>query len=277
MLRYKKTFENDMRANINFPVEDQYYVSDNLAIIADGITRNPIGVPDLSGCTNEEFIQKYPKPSGSEEVAKLICDTFSKVEGSLKERLIKCNEKAKELNDKCIKKCDYLENDYYAAVASCLKIEKGALNYAFIGDCGLVLYDKFGNIKFQTEDSREPYRALHSKKDNIPFDKPEGRVRWRSVYRNNLNTKYGNICVSYGAITGEESAINFIYTGQIKLDKGDKIVLYSDGFVNYIHDNDFIEQILNFNELQFEEYVKMKSSIDCKKYGPERTIILFEY
>ena len=129
MLIYKNTFDNVKTINCNFPIEDQFYADDIQAIVADGITRDPIGVLDLSSCSFEEMLQKYPRPSGAELVAKEIVTTFSKSSGSLKERLIKCNNSVKKLNDKYIKKCDYLQNDYYGAVASCVSIKNDILYY----------------------------------------------------------------------------------------------------------------------------------------------------
>ena len=122
MLIYKNTFNNLKTNNCNFPVEDQYYANNTEAIIADGITRDPIGIKDLKSCSIDEMIVKYPRPSGAELAAKEIVKTFPNTTGLLKERLIKCNEKVKLLNEQFIEKCDYLENDYYAAVASCINI-----------------------------------------------------------------------------------------------------------------------------------------------------------
>ena len=100
MLIYKNTFDNIKTSNFEFPIEDQFYATETEAIVADGITRDPIGVSDLSVCSNEEFLEKYPKPSGAELAAKTICDTFSKTNGSLMEKLIKCNESVRKLNNK---------------------------------------------------------------------------------------------------------------------------------------------------------------------------------
>ena len=55
MLLYKNTFENILTSNINFPVEDQYYAHENIAIVADGITRDPIGIKDFSKCSKKKF------------------------------------------------------------------------------------------------------------------------------------------------------------------------------------------------------------------------------
>lgn len=275
MLVYKNTFDNTKTLNCNFPIEDQFYASENEAIVADGITRDPIGISDLSTCSVQEFLKKYPKPSGAELAAKVICDTFSKTDGSLMDKLIKCNENVKELNNKYIVKCDYLENDYYGAVASCVSIKNNILNYAYICDCGIIVYDNLGNIKFQTEDDKKLYSDPYINKIGIAWNLPEARVIVRRDYRNNLSNIKDDKCVSYGAITGEEVAIEFIRTGQFELSDGDIIVVYSDGFTKFLHDKQFISQILHFEKVEFEKYIETKSNLDYEKYGKEKTLILF--
>lgn len=275
MLVYKNTFDNIMTLNCNFPVEDYCYASENEAIVADGITRDPIGISDLSTCSPKDFLERYPRPSGAELAAKLICETFSKTNGSLMDKLIKCNENVRELNNKYILKCDYLENDYYGAVASCVSIENNVLNYAYICDCGIIVYDRLGNVKFQTEDDKELYSDPYINKIVIHWNLPESRVIVRRDYRNNLSNIQDDKCVSYGAITGEKSAIEFIRTGQFELSEGDIIVVYSDGFATLLHEEEFISQIISFEKLEFERYIENKSKIDYQKYGKEKTLVLF--
>lgn len=277
MLIYKNTFDNIETINFNFPVEDQFYANGVEAIVADGITRDPIGISDFSDYSSKEFLEKYPRPSGAFLAAKEICDTFSKVPtGSLMNKLVKCNESVKRLNDKYISKCDYLENDYYGAVLSCIKIENNTLSYAYICDCGIIVYDKLGNIKFQTEDDKELYSDPYINKIGIPWNLPEARVIVRRDYRNNLKNIIDGKCVSYGAITGEESAINFIKSGQFKLSIGDRVIVYSDGLTNFLHDNDFISEILHFEKDKFEKYIEDKSKTDSSKYGKEKTLVLYK-
>lgn len=275
MLIYKNTFDNIATSNCNFPIEDQFYASENEAIIADGITRDPIGISDFSLCTKQDFLEKYPRPSGAELAAKVICDTFSKTQGTLMEKLIECNKNVHILNEKYINKCDYLQNDYFGAVAFCVNIENNILNYAYICDCGIIVYDQLGNIKFQTEDDKEKYSDPFIKNIGIPWNLPEARIIVRRDYRNNLDNIQNDKCVSYGAITGERDAIEFIRDGRLSLKNGDLILLYSDGFINFLHDKEFIKQLLNFNKEQFENYVTIKSEESYEKYGKEKTIVLF--
>lgn len=277
MLIYKNTFDNVKTINCNFPIEDQFYADDIQAIVADGITRDPIGVLDLSSCSFEEMLQKYPRPSGAELAAKEIVTTFSKSSGSLKERLIKCNNSVKKLNDKYIKKCDYLQNDYYGAVASCVSIKNDILYYAYICDCGVIVYNELGEVRFQTRNDKQQDSDKYIKNIGIPWNLPESRVIVRRDYRNNLDNIVNGKCVSYGALTGEKQAEEFIRIGSLSLNTGDIIVVYSDGFMNFLHDNSFIKHILNFNKDEFEQYVEKKSNTDYDKYGKEKTIILLKY
>lgn len=227
------------------------------------------------------MLEKYPRPSGGELAAKTIVDSFKTSTGTLKERLIQCNNAVKELNNKYIKLCDYLQNDYYGAVASCIKIENNIMNYAFICDSGVIVYDSLGNIRFQTQDEKElysdPYIDEEIKKSGILWSNPDMRVKVRKNYRNNLNNIQDGRIVSYGALTGEEEANEFIRSGKLDLNSGDIIAVYSDGFTKFLHDDDFIKHILDFNQKSFEEYINMKTNENYNKYGSEKTIVLYKH
>ena len=275
MLVYKNTFDNIKTIEFNFPVEDQYFASDREAIVADGITRDPIRISDFSKYSNKEFLEKYPRPSGAELAAKEVCKSFSESNGTLVNRLIEANKSVKKLNDENIDECDYLENDYYGTVASCISIEDNILNYAYICDCGVIVYDKNGKIKFKTEDDKELYSDPYIDKIGIPWNLPEARVIVRRDYRNNINNIVDDKCVSYGALTGEDSAINFIRSGQLEIEDGDIIIVYSDGFTNFLSDKEFINNIINFNNSIFEKYVEDKSNSNYEKFGKEKTLVMF--
>ena len=268
-----------MTLNCNFPIEDQYYANNNEAIVADGITRDPIGVGDLKSISFTEMLDKYPRPSGGELAARKIVESFINSKGTVSERLIECNRKVKELNDYYIKNIDYLENDYYGAVAACISIDDFVMNYSYICDCGVIVYDKLGNIKFKTDDDKElysdPYIDRIINNNGIPWNLPNARVIVRKEYRNNINNIQDKKCVSYGAITGEKAAVKFIKSGKIDLNPGDRIIVYSDGFSKFLNDKEFIRNILDFNKENFEKYVEEKSITNYQNLGKEKTLVLF--
>lgn len=276
-LIYKNTFDN-IKTGDKIPQEDKIYATDTEAIIADGITRDPIGISDFSKASFDEIINNYPNPSGAAIAAEEIINTFKISTGTLKERMIKCNERVKEINDKYIKKCDYLENDYYAAVAASIKIDDNKLHYSYICDCGVIVYDKLGNIKFQTNDDKaliDPYINNQAKKNNVSWNLKEARVLVRKEFRNNINNIVDGKCASYGAFTGEESAKYFIKEGEVLLDDEDTIVIYSDGFANFLLEKEFFNNIINFNEKEFIKYLNKKEKEDINKFGSEKTIAIY--
>lgn len=277
MIIYKKTFENIKTLDCNFPIEDCYYADGNMAIVSDGITRDPIGIPNLSKASFSQMVEKYPRPSGGALAAKTITDTFcdKKEETSLKKLLIQANKNVKKLNGKYIKECDYLENDYYGAVASCAKITGNKLEYAYICDCGVLVYDEYGNIKFQTEDDKalvDPY----INNIGIPWYLPDARKIVRKDYRNQPDKVENGRCVSYGALTGEEEAEIFIKEGSLKIKDTDLVVVYSDGFTEYFKRKDFYPMIKDWEEKKFTSYVEKLSVEDCEKYGKEKTLVLMK-
>ena len=86
MLLYKNTFDNVMTIGFDFPTEDQYYANENEAIVADGITRDPIGISDFSKCT-VRYTQILPDPTPSEEnvenLAVIVSNTDEEVQKQL--------------------------------------------------------------------------------------------------------------------------------------------------------------------------------------------------
>ena len=277
MILYKNTFPNvDVESMIDFPVEDQYYAKDDIAVVADGITRDPIGVFDLLEYSFLECLKRYPNPSGAELAAKEIVKTFKNSTSSLKKRLIECNLAVKKLNQKYIKECDYLQNDYYGAVASSAWIVGDHVEYAYICDSGVIIYDKDGFIKFQTEDDKEIYSDPSIRKIGIPWNQKEARVIVRRDFRNNLSNVQNGTCVSYGALTGEDDATHFIRFGSVPLDYHDTILVYTDGFTNLLHEKEFISHILHFNRQDFEQYIENICKENSSKYGKEKTLVIMK-
>ncbi len=286
MIIYKNTFENIKTLNCDFPIEDSYYADDCFAIVADGITRDPIGISDLYSVPFEELKRLYPRPSGGELAARELTnfatkyikdlDIKSNSEQAMRNLLIEGNQSIKGLNDRFIPMCDYLQNDYYGTVAACATIIDNQLYYAYICDCGVIVYDKDGNVKFQTEDDKALYSDPYINKIGIAWNLPESRIIVRRDYRNNVNNIQDNQCVSYGALTGEDDAVSFIRSGCIKVDSTDTIVVYSDGFTSLLRRPDFIDLVIHFDCDVFEQYVGKVSNTDYERYGKEKTLVIMK-
>lgn len=131
-------------------------------------------------------------------------------------------------------------------------------------------------MKFKTPDDKELYSDPYINKIGIPWHLKEARVIVRRDYRNNLNNIKNGKCISYGALTGETAAIDFIKTGEVTLEKGDTVIVYSDGMVNFLLEKEFIKLVLNFDKERFENYLNKTSYESYDKYGKEKTLVILK-
>ena len=237
------------------PMEDSFGFSQdgNRIVVADGITRDPKGMPILPSMRNligmANFFINYPRPSPAKVAANLCSETFVKSsEKNSGEILKEANRIIKEFNSRYFQQngdLDYLENDYPACVASGVVVEGEKMNWGFIADCGVAVFDKNGNRKFQTKNEGPNSNGSIDediiRRYKLKFSQPEGRRLIRSRYRNNP----GN-ALAYGALTGEQTAEHYIQTGELKLSDGDLIAVYSDG----------VEDALKYPE--FEKSIKRR-------------------
>jgi serine/threonine protein phosphatase PrpC len=264
------------------PQEDYFLEKENIFCVADGITRDPIIPEGIETKTLEEALKYYPNPSGAAMAAETFCSSFVEFlrnktnisQVDIKEAFVYANEKIKALNSKYIKECDYLTNDFYGCVASGVVFENGKMFWGVITDCAIAVYDKNFKIKFKTPNYMTDFsnysipEIVEKKLDWIKD--PECRQIVRRDYRNASDK-----IASYGALTGEETALSYIHTGEVDIDSGDYIFLYSDGFENLMNDDIFIQYLL----LNFEDdekiigYAQRFAKEDYNKYGKERTLI----
>ena len=124
---------------------------------------------------------------------------------------------------------DYLDCDYLCctAIAGVLMESPDRLVYGCIGDCGLLVYDADYMPVFLTENN---VAILEEFRDCRRFsDKNERRIFWRKELRNRCAR-----FMTYGALTGEPSALAQIKYGYVDLQPGDTVVLFSDGIYPFI-------------------------------------------
>src|SRR3989344_1606353 len=225
----------------DLPVEDSYsYIQSNCGLIvgiADGITRDPIGLkvlPDKDEARLKLFSQAYPRPSPAKIAADLFCRTFvdsllrKDIQGrdGVREAFESANYEIRKLN--MGREIDYLENDFAACVASGGVIIERILYFAYIGDCGVAVIDAKGNLKYRTKDDVKRV-SLHLNSLDKNWREPSWRMKVRMSYRNKPSEPN-----SYGSLTGEEEAMGYVRTGILKVEKRDFVLFYSDGMEELI-------------------------------------------
>ena len=277
--RYSKRFQNQIftKYNLIFPEEDYFKVDDNLFCVTDGVTRDLVGGevrPYPQTKEEAQYIaEHYPNPSGAYQSSVIIAENFVKY-------LKKCGEAiSEEAIFECIKKAnkdvwninkdrdiDYIGEDLYCSEAVGGVITNEFLYCFGIGDCFIKAFDENYNEIFSTINDHlymEEYEEEFLKKGMYSWMDPRGRVLIRAALRNNSIISYNGKKAGYGALTGEDRAMDFVNTYKIPLDNVNYICAFSDGCLPYFENKEISQKtILNPDSI--------------KTGGSERTLVIYE-
>ena len=278
-LIYSKRYQNQIytKYNLKFPEEDYFYLEGNIFCVADGVTRDLIGGeirPYPKTKSDAEYIAKhYPNPSGALESSKIIANSFvknvKKFSNNIDEEKIKtairdANKDVWEINKN--RKIDYVGEDLYCSEAVGGIILDDFLYCFGIGDCYIKTFDEEYNELFSTENDHEwmeKFENDYLKSGEYDWMDPRYRLLIRGALRNNSIVTYNGEKVGYGALTGEDSAMDFVKIYKVPLKNVKYITAYSDGCMPYFE-----------NKVETEKTLKNIDIIE--KEGSERTLIVYE-
>lgn len=150
------------------------------------------------------------------------------------------NDAIKEVNREngiTLDTADHLQHDFLACVGV-VGMLTGKFPYelhcGYIGDCGVLVYDKDLLPVFLSENQ---LAALEQFRDQWGFgdNADEQRLFWCTHIRNQHPSRH----MTYGSLTGEREAIVYVRNGFVKLEPGDTVLLFSDGILPFIYDRWF--------------------------------------
>lgn len=197
--------------------------------VADGVSRSVYGNPDC--------------PDSALPAAKAFCQivipALWTISPLVYESFVYANAHIARVNQKAgitPETVDYLGYDYLCCQAVAGKLERGiprTFSYGYIGDCGILVYDR-NLLPVFLSDSH--IGILEQFRKGFTFkDKNDQQLFWRQKLRNNPQHRY----MTYGALTGEESALAYIKIGSIDLEVHDTVILFSDGMYPFLFDYEF--------------------------------------
>ncbi len=276
-VKYSKRYQNQIytKYGIEFPEEDYYAVDGNLFCVADGVTRDLIGgeiKPYPQTKEEAEYIAAhYPNPSGAFKASQIIAYEFvanmkekTPSEDAVKLAIQKANQAVWEINKN--RKIDYVGEDLYCCEAVGGVITEEYLYVFGIGDCYIQVFDEEQNELFSSENDHlwmEKFEEDYLKKGNYDWFDPRSRLLIRGALRNNYLVTYQGERVGYGALTGEERAMNFVKIDKVPLKNARYIVAYSDGCMPYFANQEEVKKTL-------------ENPDRIKENGSERTLIMYE-
>lgn len=279
--KFAHLYDNDIFLKYHQkPVQEDYFkVENNLFCVADGVTRDDIEGQAVPYPHNEkeveEWIKKYPNPSGAYEAAKICAENFIRylskyAKEDINKEVIwqtikKVNQDIAKINEG--RQIDYLKEDYYCCEAVGGVLLDNTMYCFSIGDCHIVALDETKEKVFETINNHKQFENFL---DNIyvkshPFDwnLPEDRVMIRRDYRNKPDKKYQGQDVSFGALSGEKEAEYYIDVYQVDLTKAKYICAYSDGCEPFFASKEKLASLLEKPETLANE-------------GKERTLVIYE-
>lgn len=235
-------------------------------IALDGITRGPLP-------KGEEYPFPSPATWAAKEAAaamgKVLTEAETMSESTMLEAARAANNALRELNESLglWANNDYLINDLAGTVFSAMAVNRDNVTYAYLGDCRVAKIDTAGNLIWISPDDIAPIRKeFPSIKD---VGEQERYLRVRRDFRNKPTAPHG----SYGALTGEDSAIHYIKTGTLPYEKGETILVCSDGITWFLeHDPSFQQLLAQGTKKELTDYLKKHAKE--QGHGDDKTVLL---
>ena len=245
-----------LRVIAGIPTEDAFasWEEGNLRAmsVADGITRDCMnGKPltrDWMGLVNARlFYPRNPNPAQAaanifvESSLEALKSTIPIDETAVKLGFNYANLRIREWQRKYIRKVDYLANDFPGCVAALGIVDnrRGAFCWGQICDAGVALLDEKGNLVMMTEnDGPEKHDAYIWNTDlmkGLNWKDYRARVNVRKVFRNNPHDEFHS-GHTFGVLTGEEEALEYVRTGVQDFRPGYVAMAYTDGLEHVLFD-----------------------------------------
>lgn len=231
----------------------------------------------------------YPKVSGAGAVAKIFCKTIIKeIEKiyknfgapDLKKVFAKANAAVGEYNrshGRFKDKLDYWDFDLFAATTAFAVIKDDMVYWASICDSGVAHFNKNRQLAFKSDDQWNVIR------ENLPADwlkipENERKKIIRKTYRNGVGPD-GRL-IGYGVATGEKAAERYLNTGKFAVAAGEVVMVFSDGFENYLKLGEFTKLFLSWPrglKSKLKKITRHKAVDDPGNFGRERTLIAIKF
>lgn len=257
--------------------EDYYAITSDpfggiAAIIADGVSRSSLG--------------DYPIPSpaalASERATLAMATVLSSNHGlgpwdAILSAFQYGNQAVQDLNNELgitPETCDYYVNDLASCCGAVVtQRADGLLTIGAIGDCQVQIFNSEGAQLFETPNFVAPLEEVRSRLD---CSKEEQMVRWRRDMRNHPEQQD-----TYGTITGEPGALNYLHGYYHQPVRGDMVLLHTDGIEPFTRYPQFIEFLRTGpTSEQLAQVIDWYLSVDGLITGPARnddkTLIAFQ-
>ncbi len=236
----KRNLTEHFPKNYTHPQEDYLLASDTtpIFVVADGVTLN------FKKLVEDK--EEYPNPSPAGKVAQIFCEAVQKSaqtkypdinQESIKEIFREANNAVSKYNNE-IGKSEISGNvtGFYSATGSFAILKDNKVYWASICDAFFAHFDKNMNLKFMST----------------------------------------GLCSPYAVINGEDRMADHIESGVIDLEKGDRVLVFTDGFEHYVKNENFTNLFKDWTDnlqSQIRGFSTKMNLENPEEYGHERSLI----
>ncbi len=280
---------------------DAHTVAENLPIFA--VADSPIRRLVLE-------TKRYPHDDHGYDAAKTFTDSFVNyarsaienndvTESTVHDILKHVNAEIRTLNISLGKQYgDPLNYDVAETVGMGAFVYNGRLFYGGLEDCYVNVLrggtlDNVAPLDFHIVRSQKYMELLHhdGKFPEYVPDELKGRLWeesywepcWCTYLRNNKNAfDENNELMGWGCFTGEIEAEYFFQSHTVELQPGDYVLLFSDGMIPALKDDDFVKWLVeNFDDtgpFQIKVWEKIHAILEGQsEQDKEKTVVLYRY
>jgi serine/threonine protein phosphatase PrpC len=211
---------------VEFKPYEDYAIADDskqIYIICDGVTRSAYKIDEESPAYLAA--RNFALTAHNIISRRKILKPLDLLDFSVRQ----ANNAVRELNETIFKdmEVDYWDNDLAGTVGIVSFIRNDVFYYAYVGDCTAFMVTD-NTISKIIQEQTKSYNDMFS-------GKTFGRsfaVKVKKNIRNNINHP-----LAFGVFTGEDSSMDLVMMGSIKLEPKFKIVLNTDGLIRYLANN----------------------------------------
>lgn len=260
----------------NLPDEDCLSVTDNSFAVFDG-------VPTW-------FQDPYPNPSPGGDVARLAAESITKYLASHNESIVDIVDAFKQVNKQVAsynaqrgvtnKTVNHRDKQYGAAVGSFGFVKDNLFYFGQLNDCGVMAFDKEENRELDIiNNGQDVLKYFKKRGGDTRFDatSPSEHVNFRTKIVNNPDAAVDGEKISFGVMTGETIAEKFLRTGVYPIIPGSSIIIFSDGFIPFLYDKDFVHCLLSSSKkTEIEKLIEQKIPTG-EKFQKEKTLVMISF
>lgn len=241
-------------------------VSDEDAILLDD---NIFGVFDGAKANNLEYMSPEGK-TGGQLAAEIVCDTFSKNEGSLSELALEATQAIQKAMDSAGVDSSDKANRWNSG-AAIVRVNEDTFEWLNVSDCLILVIFNDGSFKLLVTDYDHDERELVAWKKLAERKVKDPRI---DLHESFLETRR-KANITWSSFNGEEAVMDHLNSGEESLEHVKHIVLLTDGLIipkkDPTHPDDFDTFVKLFLEgglkhvLQYVRTIE-KADPNCWEY-----------